>query len=821
MKKLVAWGTSTSSRIWHRDVCSWTTFELMHRIQGPQVMKSSFFSLFKKKKKSISEPLLSSEQFADKYKIHNFEINDPYYKLPFNEVALQDYIHQESEYYDQYFTEHKAEVKRVKTQLKDMQKNFKSRNVYRHSDKLLISDVETAGEWILISFNFDEYVARIPKSTVPEDLIFSERFYQDVCETFERQNLSKTSLHSKTLSSTNVNLEVIYNKHGFTVEIEKYVKKHAKKISKDRSVSYKITKEKSSHCLKYTATVVDINDRLFVFVKGEKQLLHVIDDIPNVSNFELSPEPNGLGLLFTTTDEKHRTSKIFHRFYRNYSFDSFEEQLILEEKDDRFFIDIGCTKTNIFKYISINSKNTTEVHLLESDGNGNYTRTCLHRRQNGIQFFFEYHKESDSFFIISNSSENTDLDIYRASGSDVRRASSEVIPKSLIYRHKIGQSIHEIDIFSKYLVVYIIENSLIKLLKYDIANNKFEYLPMVPDTHYIELGANLEYHENRYSVKCHSLLQQDPIKVSYNLDTNTLVNIFNYSCKHGTNDIYNPNLVCECTEIGNNIPIKILYDKTKINSESKCFVVGYGAYGTHLMEDLQVSSNTLYYFYRQYFLERGYIFVFAHVRGGRENGLTWYQQGIKEHKINSMMDLKQVMDYLVNVRHMPRNYGMFIGRGISAGGLLMMSTHLMFEHEQLFKCLVLKVPFLDVLTTMMDDSLPLTEHEFDEYGDPKSQVNLARIMMKYSPYHLLMTSSVKHFPSLLMTASHDDFQCPIWNVAKTMAVIRSKVAGQEPKTHHHLVKVHHLGHADEVFTRTMFDDVAKEIVFIENAFKQE
>nr|CAG4709037.1 unnamed protein product [Naegleria fowleri] len=703
-----------------------------------------------------------------------------------------------------------------------MQQNYISRNVYRYSEKLLISDIETAGEWILISFNFDEYIARIPKSAIPKELIFSESFYRDVCQTFASRHLSKRSLHSKTLSLAYSNLEVIYNKHEFTSEIEKYVKKNAKKLSKNGSLSYKIMKEKSSHCLKYAATVVDINYRLFVFIKSEKKLLHVIDDILNISNFELSPEANGFGLLFTTTDEKHRTSKIFHRFYRNYSFDSFEEQLILEENDDRFFIDIGCTKANTFKYISINSKNTTEVHLLHSDGNGNYSRTCLHSRQNGIQFFFEHHKETDTFFIISNSSPNTDLDIYRASGSDVRNSSGET-PKTLIYRHKSDQSIHEIDIFSKYLVVYIVENSLIKLLKYDIANNKFEYLPVVPDTHYIELGANLEYHENRYNVKCHSLLHQDPIKVSYDLDTNNLMNVFNpsssSSLEHGSHTNENSNLICECTEIGSNhIPIKILYDKTKIKPDSKCFVVGYGAYGTHLMEDLQVSSNTLYYFYREYFLKRGYMFVFAHVRGGRENGLSWYQQGIKEHKMNSMTDLKQVMDYMVNVRNMTRN-GMFIGRGISAGGLLMMSTHLMFESEQLFKCLVLKVPFLDVLTTMLDDSLPLTEHEFDEYGDPKRDIHIAMTMMKYSPYHLLLTSSVNQFPSLLMTASHDDFQCPIWNVAKTMAAIRNK--SKEPTKSHQLVKVHHMGHADEVFTRTMLDDVAKEIVFIEKAFKED
>ncbi|EFC50822.1 predicted protein [Naegleria gruberi] len=690
-----------------------------------------------------------------------------------------------------------------------MQQN-KENSFYVFNDKLFLTDIETTNTYIYFSFNFDQYITRIPIGDLDTKSIYCDEFYHGVCQSFESLFTKNVSIRSRLMSSIpHGNMEIIYNKQAIYSDVEHYVKKNVKRITQDGSLSYNLVNHKNSHCLQYSATIIEINNSNYIVLKHKNKVVHVVDDIPNISNLELDIFPDGsLYLLYTTTDEKYRTNKAFYRKYSDSEFISFREKLLLEELDDKFFIDIGRTKDNDLKYISINSKTTTEVHALIPTNDMDFELKCIQKRKEGSQYFFEYHKETETCYIITNNDPESDLDIFSVSRENLLKGEDD---KTVLFTHKKGQTIHEIDIFSNFLVIYLIENSIPKLLKYNISTREFSYLPIPENTHYIEIGANLDYNGSFYNIKCHSLIRRNPILVKFDLKDDSATTLFN------SHIIANDNLVTESIVIENNIPITILYDKTTVTDHSKCFLIGYGAYGTHLMEDLQIADNTLFYAYREYFLKRGYIFVYAHVRGGKENGIQWYKGGVKELKSNSMKDLKSVTNYLVNEKKLTRN-GLFIGRGISAGGLLMMSTSLMYRNENIFNTLVLKVPFLDVLTTMLDESLPLTEHEFDEYGSPKESKEIAHLMMSYSPYHLIMQGKDDFNTNLYVTGSIDDFKCPLWNIAKTMAIIRKRNLTQ-PTNKHQVLKVHKHGHMDEVCTQTFYDDVSREILFIEKSFE--
>ena len=775
-----------------------------------QLQRRTFkFPLFQSNKLEV--PSLKSDGLESEYEIHGMKIKDPYFKLSSDVVECDRYIENETKYFDEYYDSKKKELKWIKNELKELQQNYPFKNYYKYNDKLTLTHIEPTFNYVYFSFNHDEYNARLPIQDVNLDTIYTETFYRSICSSFERKYLTKMSLHSRILSAEYSGLELIHNKQTTYGDLEKYLKKNSKKYGNDGRISYNILNQKTSYCQQYTLTIVEVNTKNIIVLKKNNKVLHVIDDIPNVANIDIDSTENHFSFLFTVTDEKHRTNKIYHRVYTDSDFTAFRDSLLYEESDERFFIDIGRTKNDCYSYLSINSKNTTEVYLLVPSKQGDdqpYRLHCIQRRKEGIQFFFEYHKETDTFFLVSNQDADSDLDIYRVSGSELLKG--EDYEKVLLLKHLPGQAVHEIDIFENYLITYIVDASIPKLLKYDIRKNNFEQLSIPEDTHYIEVCANLDYSGSLYHIKCHSLMFKDPHLVTYNLEDNSMIDVF--GAMTGRKE---SNIVCEAINTNDGIPVKILYDKTLLNGTNKCFIIGYGAYGTHLLEELQIAENTLFYFYREYFLKRGYIFVFAHVRGGKENGAHWYKQGIKENKINSMMDVKSVMDYLVNTRQLT-TYGSFIGRGISAGGLLMMSTHLLFQNH--FNTLVLKVPFLDILTIMLDNSLPMTEHEYDEYGDPKTDIEIAKQMARYSPYQLLLNGKVA--PHLYMTGSIDDFKCPLWNIAKLMALIRRNSALDMQHKKINLLRVHDYGHMDEVCTKTFHDDVAKEVLFIEDSFSK-
>jgi oligopeptidase B len=213
------------------------------------------------------------------------------------------------------------------------------------------------------------------------------------------------------------------------------------------------------------------------------------------------------------------------------------------------------------------------------------------------------------------------------------------------------------------------------------------------------------------------------------------------------------------------IPISIVYRKSvKLDGTAPCLLGGYGSYGSSIPAAFQPANLSL--------LDRGVVVAWAHIRGGGDMGQAWHDDGKMTHKKNTFTDFIACADYLVKQKYTSRNH--LAIRGGSAGGLLIGATLNM--RPDLCKAAVLNVPFVDVINTMLDESLPLTVPEFLEWGNPKIK-NEYDYIKTYCPYTNIAT---KAYPAMLVTTSLNDSQVMYWEPAKYVAKMREVRTDHNP-----------------------------------------
>jgi oligopeptidase B len=223
-------------------------------------------------------------------------------------------------------------------------------------------------------------------------------------------------------------------------------------------------------------------------------------------------------------------------------------------------------------------------------------------------------------------------------------------------------------------------------------------------------------------------------------------------------DAYEMERVFAVTNEGTRIPISLVYRKGLVRDGSNpVFLYGYGAYGSSV--EPYFLSNRLS------LLDRGFVYAIAHVRGGGEMGRHWYEQGKLLDKKNTFVDFVTCADHLVRKRY--TSAGNIVMYGGSAGGLLVGAAANM--RPDLFRCAIAHVPFVDVVTTMLDESIPLTVIEYEEWGNPGDE-KYFRYMLSYSPYDNLKR---QEFPNALVTAGLNDPRVQYWEPAKWVAKLRA------------------------------------------------
>ncbi len=434
--------------------------------------------------------------------------------------------------------------------------------------------------------------------------------------------------------------------------------------------------------------------------------------------------------------------------------ESSEDQLVYEETDDTYSIFVFKTKSK--KYMMIVSTQTLshEYRYLDAnDPNGDFRVFLTREREHEYQIdHFQ-----DKFFIRTNDQAKN----FRLMVTPIEKTGKEHWQQVIPHRNDVF--LENFEIFKDHLVLEERKGGLIHIRVIPWAGSGEHSLEFDEPAYHAQIDINLEFDTPILRFGYTSMTTPNSI-YDYNMVTRDRVLLKQEEILGGfDSQNYITERLHAPAEDGTEIPISIVYRKGfKKDGQRPLVLYGYGSYG--LSMDASFNSPRLS------LIDRGFTFAIAHIRGGEEFGRQWYEDGRLLKKKNSFTDFIACADYLVREGYTSREkmYAM----GGSAGGLLMGAVINM--RPDLFKGVVAQVPFVDVITTMLDETIPLTTSEYDEWGDPNKK-EYYDYMLSYSPYDNV---EAKHYPNLLVTTGLNDSQVQYWEPAKWVAKLRAMKTDQ-------------------------------------------
>ncbi len=422
--------------------------------------------------------------------------------------------------------------------------------------------------------------------------------------------------------------------------------------------------------------------------------------------------------------------------------------LVFEEKDEEFSCFVYKTKSKKYMVIGSNQTLSTEYRVLEAN-NPQGEFKIIQPRERNHEYGIDHY--GDKFYIVTNWNAKN----FRLMETSVEATSKESWKEIIAHRDNV--LLEGITIFNSFLIVDERTEGLtqLRIIRWDNSN---EYYMEFPDPAYSAgVGANPEFNTEilRYS---YTSLTTPPSTFDFNMSTKErlllkqqeVVGTFNSS------DYTSERLYAKAQD-GTMIPISLVYKKGfKKDGSAPTLLYAYGSYGYSI--DATFSSTRLS------LLDRGFVFAIAHIRGGQEMGRQWYEDGKLLKKINTFTDFIDCGKFLVENQYASKDK--LFAMGGSAGGLLMGAITNMAP--DMWRGVISAVPFVDVVTTMLDESIPLTTFEFDEWGNPKDKTYYD-YMKSYSPYDNI---EKKNYPNILVTTGYWDSQVQYWEPAKYMAKMR-------------------------------------------------
>jgi oligopeptidase B len=458
-------------------------------------------------------------------------------------------------------------------------------------------------------------------------------------------------------------------------------------------------------------------------------------------------------IFYTRKDDALRSFKIFKHILGT---DEAEDVEVFHEKDETFNAFVYKTKSN--KYIVIGSWATLsqEFYTLSADS-PNDELTLFQRRERKLEYSIAHY--DDKWFIRTNKDGARNFKIMTTSED----ATSQDNWKDLI-AHREDVFVEGLDLFNDYMVV----NERIEGI------SKMRIMPWGEDDHYIDFGeaaytsspgVNMEFDTEILRVGFTSMTTPSTV-YDYDMKSRKLELMKQQEVigDFKPEDYESERIMVEARD-GVNVPVSIVYKKGfKKDGSQPLLLYAYGSYGYSI--DPYFSSVRLS------LLDRGFGYAIAHIRGGQELGRDWYENGKFLKKMNTFTDFIDVGEYLVNQKYVAKNQ--LYAMGGSAGGMLMGGIANM--RPELWAGIVAAVPFVDVVTTMLDDTIPLTTGEYDEWGNPNDEIYY-RYMKSYSP---LDNVEAKDYPSILITTGYHDSQVQYWEPAKWIAKLRDLKTDNNP-----------------------------------------
>ena len=452
-------------------------------------------------------------------------------------------------------------------------------------------------------------------------------------------------------------------------------------------------------------------------------------------------------LFYVVLDEARRPCRLLRHAVGT---DPDDDELVYFEPDEAFFMDVGATRSRRFLLLDLSSHSTTEVRFADADDPRAEFRT-LEPRRPGIEYNVTHH--GDRFFIVTNDAAPNFRLVSAPEQSPGREHWTEVLP----YRPAV--KLDSADAFRDHLVVWEREAGLRQVRVLDLASRTEHTVEFPEPVYTIRQHANPEFDTDVLRFSYTSMVTPNSV-VDYDMRRRTWTVRKQTEVLGGFDPVnYRSQRLLAQAPDGMQVPISLVYRvPLEPGSPRPLLLNGYGAYG--ISYDPSFSSSALS------LLDRGWIVAIAHVRGGEEMGRAWYEDGRLLRKRNTFSDFIAAAEHLVAEGYTsPARLAI---AGGSAGGLLMGAvTNL---RPDLFRAVVAEVPFVDVVNTMLDASLPLTVIEYDEWGNPNER-EFYEYIRSYSPYDNVES---KDYPHILVTAGLNDPRVAYWEPAKWTARLRAR-----------------------------------------------
>lgn len=458
-------------------------------------------------------------------------------------------------------------------------------------------------------------------------------------------------------------------------------------------------------------------------------------------------------LFYLTEDEAKRAHKVWRHTLGT---PKEQDQLIYEEKDEQFWLDLSRSRDDRYLFHTSTSYTSTEQRFLPADKPDGEWKTILKRQANHEydadhrdgRFYIRTNKDATNFKVVTCPVEKTELSAW----ADLVKYDPTVF-------------IEDVAVFKNHLVLSARVGGLPQLIVRDLTTSDTHTVEFQEPAYEVMLTANPEFDTPTIRFVYTSLITPDS-EFEYNLTTKARKLLKKKEVLGGYDPAnYTTERVFATATDGTKVPISLVYRKgVKRDGTAPCLLYGYGSYGL---------SNTVEFDpIRVSYLDRGVVYALAHIRGGSELGRTWYDDGKMLKKMNTFTDFIACADYLVKEKYCSRHR--LAIQGASAGGLLIAVC--LNLRPDLCKAAVLGVPFVDAITTMLDESIPLTVQEFQQWGNPKVKAEYD-YLKQYCPYTNLKKTA---YPAMLVVTSLNDSQVMFHEPTKYVAKLRTLKTDKNP-----------------------------------------
>ncbi|WP_165830173.1 S9 family peptidase [Flavobacterium hydrophilum] len=501
---------------------------------------------------------------------------------------------------------------------------------------------------------------------------------------------------------------------------------------------------------KFASFAVDVvGRRIYTIQIKNLQTGEILPDkIENVTGESVWANDNNT-IFYVRQDEiTLRSDKVFrHKLNTN----SATDVLVFNETDDTFNVSVSKEKSRKYIVIGSGSTLTTEYRILNSD-NPDGEFEVFQTRVRGLEYSISHYE--DSFYILTNKDKATNFKLMKTPENRTEKKFwKDLIP------HREDVLLEDIEIFKNYLVVEERSNGLnhIRIMPWN--GEPDYYLPFGSETYNAYTTTNIDFDTDVLRYSYQSLSTPSSV-IDFNMKTKTKEILKEQEVLGGKFDKNNyiEERIWVTARDGEKVPISMVYRKgLEKDGKNPLLLYAYGSYG--------ITMDTYFSSTRLSLLDRGFIFAIAHIRGGEDLGRQWYEDGKLLKKKNTFTDFIDCSKFVINEKYTSAKH--LYAEGGSAGGLLM--GVIINEAPHLYNGVIAQVPFVDVITTMLDDSIPLTTGEYDEWGNPNNK-KYYDYMLSYSPYDNVQKQK---YPNMYVSTGLHDSQVQYWEPAKWVAKLRS------------------------------------------------